>query len=144
VRDLPLLPPLVDMERALAEMPPALVFLDRGADRAQDSAGPLSSPLESSDGGRFFTPACSLSTRRDLRFAAQVSLAAMSCYLIVTGLRWPGIFTAVVTCVIVGQSSFGATVQKAALRLAGAVVGGLVGLLAILLVVPTSTACRRS
>jgi len=34
VRDLPLLPPLVDMERALAEMPPALVFLDRGADRA--------------------------------------------------------------------------------------------------------------
>ena len=135
-RDLPLLPPLVDMEHALAEMPPALVFLERGAGATQDPVGVLTSPLESSDGGRFFTPACSLSNTRDLRFAAQVTIAAMSCYLIVTGLHWPGIFTAVVTCVLVGQSSFGATVQKAWLRLAGATIGGLLGLFAILLVVP--------
>jgi multidrug resistance protein MdtO len=135
VRDLPLLPPLVDMQRALGEMRPALVFLDRGA-RADGSRGPLTSFLDETDAGRFFTPACSLSNTRDLRYAAQVTLAAMTCYLIVTGLRWPGIFTAVVTCVIVGQSSFGATVQKAGLRLAGAVVGGLLALLAILLVMP--------
>jgi uncharacterized membrane protein YccC len=31
-----------------------------------------------------------LSNTRDLRFAAQITIAAMSCYLIVIGLRWPG------------------------------------------------------
>jgi multidrug resistance protein MdtO len=131
--DAPLLPPIVEMERALRDVPAATAFLDPTGATAPPDA--LSSFL---DGGpvRFFTPACSFANVRDLRFAAQVTIAAMICYLLVTGLHWPGIFTAVVTCLFVAQTSFGATVQKALLRLAGALLGGVIGVLTILVVVP--------
>lgn len=132
-RDLPFLPPLLDMERALAEVPPATAFLDPAA--AAPRADLASSPLDAGPGG-FLTPACSWSNTRDLRFAAQVTLAAMLCYLLVAGLDWPALSTAVVTCLFVAQSSFGATVQKALLRIAGAIVGGALGIGAILLVIP--------
>lgn len=133
-QDLPFIAPLRDMERSLADLPPASRFLDRGATPAASLPGSF---LDDGGARHFFTPACTLANRRDLRFAAQVSLAATLCYLIVAGLDWPGISTAVVTCVIVGQSSFGATVQKALLRIAGAVVGGLLGLVALVLVIPS-------
>lgn len=132
-RDLPFLPPLVDMERALGEIPAGSGFLDATGD-TQRSALP-SSPLDAGPTG-FLTPACSWSNTRDLRFAAQVTISAMICYLLVAGLDWRGLSTAVVTCVVVAQSSFGATVQKALLRIAGAIVGGLLGIGAILLVIP--------
>ena len=133
-RDLPFLPSLLDIERALADVPAATGFLDPNA--AAPRADLAESPLDSGLGG-FLTPACSWSNVRDLRFAAQVTLAAMLCYLLVAGLDWPGLSTAVVTCLFVAQSSFGATVQKAVLRLAGAVVGGAIGIGAILLVIPS-------
>lgn len=132
-RDLPFLPPLLEMERALSEVPAATTFLDRTA--SQPRADLASSPLEGGATG-FFTPACSWSNTRDLRFALQVSLASMICYLLVAGLDWPGLSTAVVTCVVVAQSSFGATVQKAMLRIAGAIVGAVLGIGSILLVIP--------
>lgn len=132
--DVPFLAPLIDMERALRDFPPASTFLRRGAARAAAVPGSF---LDDGGARRFFTPAFSLANRRDLRFAAQVTIAATACYLLVAGLDWPGIATAVVTCVIVGQASFGATVQKALLRVAGATVGGLLGLLAIVLVMPS-------
>ncbi|MBY0277047.1 FUSC family protein [Candidatus Binatia bacterium] len=132
-RDLTFLPSLLDMERALTEIPAATAFLDRATRAPRGDLAP--SPLE---GGAtsFFTPACTWSNTRDLRFAAQVSLASMLCYLLVAGLDWPGLSTAVVTCVVVAQSSFGATVQKALLRIAGAIVGGVLGIGSILLVIP--------
>jgi len=131
--DVPFLAPVVDMERALRDFPPASSFLHRGAAPAVAVPGSF---LDDGGGRHFFTPAFSLANRRDLRFAAQVTIAATICYLLIAGLDWPGISTAVVTCVIVGQASFGATVQKALLRVAGATVGGLVGLAAIVLVMP--------
>jgi len=133
-RDLPFLAPLLDMERALAEVPAATGFLDRDASGPRADLAP--SPLEGGPAG-FFTPSCTWSNTRDLRFATQVTVAAMICYLLVAGLDWPGLSTAVVTCVIVAQSSFGATVQKALLRIAGAIFGALLGVGAILLVVPS-------
>lgn len=132
-RDLPLLPALLDMERALAEVPAATGFLDPRAAAPRADLAP--SPLDAGSGG-FFTPACRWSNTGDLHFAAQVTLAAMLCYLLVAGLSWPGLSTAVVTCLLVAQSSFGATVQKALLRIAGAIVGGALGIGAILLVIP--------
>jgi multidrug resistance protein MdtO len=132
-RDLPFLPPLVDMERALGEVPAGTAFLD-ATGVTHSSALPFS-PLDSGSTG-FLTPACSWSNTRDLRFAAQVTISSMICYLLVAGLDWPALSTAVVTCVVVAQSSFGATVQKALLRIAGAIVGGCLGIGAILLVIP--------
>ncbi len=46
--------------------------------------------------------------------------------------------TSIVTCVIVAQSTLGASVYKALLRLAGAVLGGLLGLVMIVAVMPNA------
>src|SRR5262249_37075895 len=49
---------------------------------------------------------------------------------------WQGIRTSIVTCMIVGLTSEGATIQKGTLRIAGALVGGAMGFLVIMLVIP--------
>src|SRR5262245_44854234 len=58
------------------------------------------------------------------------------CLLIARGLDWPGLLTAGVTCLIVAQSTVGASAYKALLRLAGAVLGGLLGFIVIAVVMP--------
>ena len=71
-----------------------------------------------------------------VRFGLKVALAAMTCYIIYCGLDWPGIRTAFITCCFIALESTEATVRKARLRLAGCVIGGLLGFLAILYLVP--------
>jgi uncharacterized membrane protein YccC len=71
-----------------------------------------------------------------VRFALKVTLAAMSCYIIYSGVDWPQISTALVTCVIVAFESREATIRKAVLRLTGCAIGGLLGFLAIMYLVP--------
>jgi uncharacterized membrane protein YccC len=56
--------------------------------------------------------------------------------LLYSGLAWPGISTAFVTCCFVALGNTGATIYKSWLRLAGCVVGGALGYVAILEVVP--------
>jgi multidrug resistance protein MdtO len=51
-------------------------------------------------------------------------------------MAWPGLATSVWTALLVAQSSLGASIQKALLRLVGASLGGLLGLVTILLLVP--------
>jgi multidrug resistance protein MdtO len=71
-----------------------------------------------------------------VRFALKVTLAAMTCYIIYTGLDWPGIHTAFITVCFISLESIGATLHKGALRLAGCVCGGLLGFLSIMYLVP--------
>src|SRR5271165_1335077 len=61
-----------------------------------------------------------------LRFALKGCLAASSCYVIYNALAWPGISTAVTTCLLTALSTVGASRQKQVLRIAGAIVGGFV------------------
>jgi multidrug resistance protein MdtO len=61
-----------------------------------------------------------------LRFALSGTLAAMACYVMYVGLAWPGISTSVTTCVLTALTNVGASRQKQVLRLAGAVLGGVV------------------
>ncbi|HEY5751737.1 MAG TPA: FUSC family protein [Chthoniobacterales bacterium] len=70
------------------------------------------------------------------RFALKVTLAAMSCYVIYTGLDWFGIHTAFITCCFIALENTGATLRKGWLRLIGCSAGGLLGFLAILYLVP--------
>jgi multidrug resistance protein MdtO len=70
------------------------------------------------------------------RFALKVTLAAMTCYFIYTGLDWPGIHTAFITCCIIALENTGATMRKGWLRLAGCSTGGLMGFLSIMYLVP--------
>ncbi|HVP00286.1 MAG TPA: FUSC family protein [Bryobacteraceae bacterium] len=61
-----------------------------------------------------------------LRFALKGGLAASLCYVMYNALAWPGISTAVTTCMLTALSSIGASRQKQMLRIAGAIVGGFV------------------
>ncbi|MCU1281212.1 MAG: Fusaric acid resistance family protein [bacterium] len=70
------------------------------------------------------------------RFAFKVTLAAMTAYLLYSGLEWYSIHTATITCFFVAEDSVGATIHKLTLRLTGAIIGAALGMLAIVLVLP--------
>ena len=71
-----------------------------------------------------------------IRFAVKGALAGFICYLIFTLFAYQGIYTSVITCVVCSLSTIGASVQKGILRLAGAIVGGLLGVVALMYVFP--------
>ena len=71
-----------------------------------------------------------------VRFALKVTLAAMSCYLVYTGIDWFGIHTAFITCVFIALESTGATLRKGTLRAVGCIIGGLLALLSIVFLIP--------
>jgi uncharacterized membrane protein YccC len=123
------------MEGAVARIAAATGFLHplaAGATRF----GPRRSPLDSSTHTPILTPACSLANTADIKFALKCAFAVEICLLIALGLDWPGLLTAGVTCLFVAQSTFGASAYKALLRLAGAVLGGLLGFIVIAVVMP--------
>jgi len=61
-----------------------------------------------------------------LRFALKGTLAASGSYVFYRAADWPGISTAVTTCLLTALSTVGASHQKQILRIAGAIVGGFV------------------
>ena len=64
-----------------------------------------------------------------LEFALKGCLAASFCYVIYNAIAWPGISTAVTTCLLTALSTIGASRQKQTLRFGGALVGGfLIGM----------------
>jgi multidrug resistance protein MdtO len=72
-----------------------------------------------------------------IRFAFAGCLAASACYIIYNALDWPGIFPAVLTCIVTALSTIGSSLQARFLRLAGFVAGGLVmGISAQILILP--------
>jgi multidrug resistance protein MdtO len=71
-----------------------------------------------------------------LQFASKVTLAALGAYVLYTALDWQGIHTAMITCFFVAQESVGATIHKFTLRIAGAVVGGALGIASLVFVLP--------
>jgi len=71
-----------------------------------------------------------------VQFALKVSLAAMAAYVLYTSLDWPGIHTAMLTCLLVAQDGAGATIHKLTLRIVGAVIGAALGIASIVFVLP--------
>jgi len=67
-----------------------------------------------------------LSTSDHIKFGLRGCLAASLCYIIYTSLAWPGISTAVVTCILTALTTVGSSRQKQVLRVTGAIVGGVV------------------
>jgi multidrug resistance protein MdtO len=61
-----------------------------------------------------------------IKFALKGCLAASLCYILYNLKDWPGISTAVTTCFFTALTTVGSSRQKQALRIAGAIVGGLV------------------
>lgn len=71
-----------------------------------------------------------------LKVALKAALGVVLSYLVMVGVAWPGIVTATITCVIVAQSTVGANTSKAVLRQIGAVLGGVLGLIAVVVFMP--------
>jgi len=67
-----------------------------------------------------------LSNPEHLKFGLKGCLAASLCYIIYNSVDWPGISTAITTCLLTALSTVGASRQKQFLRFAGALAGGVV------------------
>ena len=64
-----------------------------------------------------------------VQFALKGCLAASACYLIYNLIAWPGISTAVTTCLLTALTTIGSSHQKQILRVTGAIFGGfLIGM----------------
>src|SRR5262249_24460976 len=71
-----------------------------------------------------------------VRFAVKGTLAGLICYVLFVGFDYPGIYTSVITCFVVSLSTIGASNQKGILRFGGAAVGGAMGLVALVYLLP--------
>lgn len=56
--------------------------------------------------------------------------------MLIVGFNYPGIYTSVITCFVVSLSTVGASAQKGYLRFGGAAVGGLMGIVALIYLLP--------
>src|SRR5208337_2219394 len=79
----------------------------------------------------------SLSNPAHLQFALKGCLAASVCYVIYNAVAWPGISTAVTTCLLTALSTIGSSRQKQLLRIIGAIIGGfLIGMGSQIFILP--------
>ena len=115
-------PPLADMERALDQIALA-VRVREPADRPQEARPSLLLP------DAFTNP-------EYVQFAVKGTVACLICYVLFIGLDYPGIYTSVITCFVVSLSTIGSSNQKGLLRFAGAALGGLMGLVALVYAFP--------
>jgi multidrug resistance protein MdtO len=116
---------------------PVLVELEHVVDLMQQALGPEGAAAEvaSSEPGHLFVPDA-FTNPNYIRYALKGALAVMICYTLQSAVDWPGIRTCLITCLIVGLGSEGATIQKGTLRISGALVGAAMGFLSILLFIP--------
>jgi multidrug resistance protein MdtO len=114
--DLPLLP---EMEQTVA--------LIRQAFSATTSTEEwfVAAPLDAEVRSRLFV-ADALSNVDHLKFAVRGTVAAMFAYVVYQAIDWPGLSTAVVTCILTALSTIGSSRQKQFLRLGGAIIGGFI------------------
>src|SRR5215470_2814756 len=119
---------------------PVLIELEGVINLMQQTLGPEGAAAEvvSGEGGEggLFVPDA-FTNPDHFRYALKGTLAVMIGYTLQNAVNWPGIRTVLITCLIVGLGTEGATLQKGTLRIAGALVGGAMGFLAIMLLIPS-------
>jgi multidrug resistance protein MdtO len=121
-------PLLREMENIVTLIPQAFAG-SRSIDEYLPASGDIAGP-------KLFVPDA-LTNPEHLRFALKGCLAASLCYIIYNSIAWPGISTAVTTCLLTGLSTIGASRQKGILRFAGALVGGfLIGMGSQIFILP--------
>jgi len=108
-------PLLREMENTVTLIPQALA--------GSKSMDEYLQPSEDIRGSKLFV-ADAPGNPEHLKFALKGCFAASLCYIIYNSIAWPGISTAVTTCLLTGLSTIGASRQKGILRFAGALVGG--------------------
>jgi multidrug resistance protein MdtO len=137
------LPQQADNERADQSSVPLLREMETTVSLLADvfaGSQPLSAyaPHSSADTprARLFRPDA-LSNLDHVKFGLKGGLAASLCYIIYNLVAWPGINTAVTTCLLTALTTIGSSRQKQVLRIAGAIVGGvLLGMGAQIFILP--------
>lgn len=71
-----------------------------------------------------------------LQYGIKFALGVIICLFVIQALQWPDIGTAMLTCVIVAQSSLGASYRMSMLRILGAILGGLLAYVFIIVLQP--------
>jgi multidrug resistance protein MdtO len=111
------LPFLPSMESTVALIPKAFA----GA----KSLDKLNAPQDEKQPSRFFV-ADAFSNPAHLQFALRGTLAATACYVTYMAIDWPGLSTALATCMVTALSTIGSSRQMQVLRLVGAIIGGVI------------------
>ncbi|WP_175918187.1 FUSC family protein [Burkholderia pyrrocinia] len=123
-------------EPAATDAPADTVDAHTADTPADTPAEPAAPPAPPAPGGGFFLP--DARTNPDhVRYALKTTAAAMFCYLLYSQLDWSGIHTCFITCYMVSLGSTAETVEKLTLRIAGCIVGALLGTAALVFVVPS-------
>ena len=124
-------PKVVDMPAPLG-MPPLLLEMEDTVSAIAAVAAGSKSP------GGYYLPRDRLeppkrllvsdafSSSDHVKFGIRGGLAAGVCYLAYNLIAWPGISTAVTTCLLTALTTVGASRQKQILRFSGALVGGVI------------------
>ncbi|RQS14698.1 FUSC family protein [Burkholderia sp. Bp9002] len=127
------LPPLARV--AAADLRDAITRFAEPGDPAGAAPASSAKPPAAPRGG-FFLPDAR-SNPDHIRYALKTTAAAMFCYLLYLQLDWSGIHTCFITCYMVSLGTTAETVEKLTLRIAGCIVGALIGTAAIVFVVPS-------
>ncbi|MEX3846420.1 FUSC family protein [Paraburkholderia sp. BR10882] len=143
----------VDVKLDMPHLPegaalPALVLADLRAalegfavPPAEGAAAPVPAPEKTAEppARSGFFDADAFSNPDHVRYALKTTAAAMFCYVLYQQLDWQGIHTCFITCYMVSLSTTAETVEKLTLRIAGCLVGALLGTAAIVFVTPRLT-----
>jgi multidrug resistance protein MdtO len=92
-------------------------------------------PAPAAEHGGFFL-ADAFSNSEHVQFALKTTGAALLCYILYTQLNWSGIHTCFLTCYILALGTAAEAVEKLTLRILGCIAGALLGVSAIILVMP--------
>jgi multidrug resistance protein MdtO len=95
-------------------------------------------PTTAGKRGGFFLPDA-FTNPEHVRYALKTTVAAMFCYLLYSQINWPGIHTCFITVYMVSLGTTAETVEKMTLRIAGCLVGAVLGTAAIVFVTPVLT-----
>ncbi|MGB6689958.1 MAG: FUSC family protein [Terracidiphilus sp.] len=120
----------------LREMEVTVSLISQGFTDTQSLSAfaPSSAPAETRKG--IFAPDA-FSNPRHLRFGIRGGLAAFLCYVTYNLIAWPGISTAITTCLLTALTTIGSSRQKQILRFAGALIGGAIGMAAQVFILPS-------
>lgn len=126
-------PPLPTASPALAQIAALLPDFTKPAE--EDAS---EKPKNKASSSGFFAPDA-WTNPEHVRFAVKGTAAVMLSYFIFKILNWDGIHTCIITCFIVALPTMGEMISKLTLRISGALVGGALGILSIIFVMPHLT-----
>jgi multidrug resistance protein MdtO len=131
----------VAIERNEEDLPPVTTTLVAGIKEAlrRFAERPLPElPVVAPPKAGFFLPDA-FTNPDHVYYALKTTAAAMLCYVIYLLLDWPGIHTCFITCYIVSLGTTAETIEKLTLRISGALIGGGMGLAAVVFLEPHLT-----